>query len=835
MDNYKEKLLEIIKFATDRIFIMSVGTIMIFVILIGTLFDRQIVNGSFNIVQRPTFQRIIPVNAPRGEIFDVHGRPLAVNIPVNIIMLDPSTAIKQEDPNASFLFFINLMHLHGHNIDVDAEFFISATYPREFTAPSQAVRMRWLGDIIGELAHEDITAQEAYEVLKEYFDIPQGLDEETVHYLLILRTALYLQRFNLTQIRLGVQISEALAAAIEEHNQVLMGVYIALDYLRSYPEGRYLTNIIGFINRINEAELDEFSELGYTATDLFGRAGIEQAFEFSLRGQRGQTIIEVDSSMRRASILNEQPPVPGDDIYLTIDAHLQRSIYHILEDNLSTILINRLSSSQAIYFAREVLASMLSAGNININRILTANDNMPASYAVRNFVINNSNLDETSYEYRQELISFLSNSIENGRVSAVSILNIMAEQGIISISFDEAAASTEIVGSPTPVQFLINRIQAREITPQMTNIHPMTGSVVVLDINTGGVIAAVNYPTFDANKVLPHSFDNEYWQLINNDPTLPQFNRAFMEARAPGSTFKMITALAGLENGTLSPNMRISCNRVFTAAGIPHVRCWIFPGSHGTLTLADAIAVSCNYFFNRVAFDLGNHTNIGTLAGIETLNNTMMQLGLGSPTGVEIGEMNMLTDAGTPRIASPAYQAARGLGAWTAGDTSNVSIGQGLTNFTTASMAKHMATIANGGIRYQMHLLHRSVDAFGVADYFTPVVEEVLNIQSNHLNAIFDGMLAAGVRGTGANIFRGFPIQVGVKSGTAETGSGISHSSYTGFAPFYNPQIAVYVMIPFGDTPFLRASAGHVIRDIFAEYFGLNNSVNELRHSVLVP
>ncbi|MCL2375945.1 MAG: penicillin-binding transpeptidase domain-containing protein [Defluviitaleaceae bacterium] len=830
MIDFKEKIGVIARFFTDRLFLMSVAFVLVFVMLVGTLFDLQIVRGHVPVHQEQTWPRAMQINAPRGEIFDAHGRPLAINFPVFTVMLDPS--VEQTDPCAAFRFFIEIMHLHGEEINIDSEFLITEATPRRFTA-SEPTQRRWMRDlgVNAEIIDAGIDAEAAYVILMELFDIPESMNPQDAHTLLVMRTAHYLQRFNLHQIPLATGIEAQTVAALEEHNRRMPGIYVAFDYLRYYPMGKYTTNIVGYITRIREGDLIANQHLGYAPTDLFGIAGIERAFEYYLRGQRGEVTFEVDSSFRRVRVTEETPPVPGDNIHLTIDAILQRNIYYILEDNLSTILRNRLMANPTS-FGREMLDSMVRYGRIDAAAIMEADESQPAQYIIGNFVRNN--IDEDN----EQIAIFIGENILSGHLTMLTVINVMAEQGLITI--DEYYAGRLASGRITPAAFLATRIDAREITPQMVSIplHPSTGSVVVTDVRTGAVLAAVNYPTFDANNLLGHTFDIDYFRQINNDPTKPQFNRAFEEADAPGSTFKMITALAALDQGIINTTDRILDGIVFRDAGTPYLRSWS-SSSFGRINVADAIAVSSNYFFARVAFEMGNHRDGRMIEGIETLNHYMMAVGLGSPTGVEIWERPAVTAgvSGVPRIASPAYKAALMQGAWVGGDTSNVSIGQGLNNYTSASMAKYMAVLATGGTRYQMHLLGHRESADGQITAFTPVVEYQMNVDPTHMEAVHRGMreVITSSRGTGRGIFAGFPMDIAVKSGTAETGLAISHSTYGGFAPFDDPQIAVYVMMPFGDTPYLRASAGHVLRQVLEEYFGINqNSGSHIQNGGLI-
>lgn len=827
MSEYKEKTFELLKFFTNRMFILSVVVALGFGVLVSQLFQRQIVEGTYHIPVVNTFSRTIYTNAPRGQIFDVNGRPLAVSNPVFTVLMDPSVVFdavwgREFDLNEAFLLFMQIMERGGEEILVEAEFIISETTPRIFTVSSVATQRRWLNDFG---LDQYLNATEAYASLMEYFNIPPNLSRENQHTLLLLRSALYLQRWNVNQIPLATDIDRRTVAALEEFSHAMPGIYVANDYLRYYPMGKYLTNIIGYLTRISPVDLEANQYLGYTANDLFGTVGIERSFEHYLRGTRGVTTIEVDNNRRRVGVLDHQPPVPGNDIFLTIDATLQRNLYYILEDYLSEILLRRLRS-QGLTFAREVIASTLTSNNINSLSIMDIynQEDFPASYQVRDFVLSNSEIDYNAHDFRRNLNEFIAENILNGRISLLTMFEVMEEQGIIQFEPYEQARLQ--AGGLTPQAFVIQLVESRRLTPQMVNIDPATGSIAISCIHTGGIIAAVNYPTFDGNNFLPHMRDNAYINAVNMDPTRPQLARVFTENLAPGSTFKMITGLAGVSQGVLTPETRIFCGGVFRDAGRPYVACH---SRHGSINLEQAIAASCNYFFNRVAWNLGNPRDGRTLEGIATLNYYMEALGLGTPTGVQVAEHRMFygLNNDVPALASPAYRQARGsVGSWTAGLTSHVSIGQGYNAYSATSMAKVMMTLATRGTRLEMTLVDRMVAADGTVTNFQPVVEYQIHTDNHHWDAIHRGMhmvTRSGI-GTGRGIFAGFPMEVGIKSGTAEISGQASHTAYGGFAPLENPQIAIYVMMPHSDQRLMSSPAGNVARATLEEFFGMNNT-----------
>ncbi|MCL2576200.1 MAG: penicillin-binding transpeptidase domain-containing protein [Defluviitaleaceae bacterium] len=821
MTDLRENIMNVLRFFTNRLFILALVMLFGFGFLVVRLFDIQIVEGTYHVPSTNTSQRVIRDAAPRGEIFDINGRPLAINQQVFAVIMDPSLIFDvvagsgDFDLNDAFLMFVQIMRDNDEEINIQSEFLLSDTLPRLFSS-SEATQRRWKNDLG---IDAEYNAEQTYAALLERFDIPLHLSRDDAHILLQLRVALQLERWNVGQVRLALDVDNDTVASLQEHGMQLPGLRIVPEWLRYYPEGRYMTNIIGFIRRISAEDLAANEEYGLTQADMFGTAGIERSMEHQLRGTRGETIIEIDPRTgRRIDVISDIPPIPGDDIFLTVDAVLQRQIYYIIEDHLVAVLLNRLRSQQTT-FAREILESTLSGNNINSLLIMDAEqDDYPASFAVRSFVLANSDIDHETHNiatYRTALNDFIGENIINGRITLQQMIRVMAEQDII----DYASISSIVQNNPVGAIQAI--IETRQLTPQMINIDPATGSAVITDVHTGAITAAVNYPTFNGNHYLPHSFNNDYIWQISNDPTNPQFARAFREAIAPGSTFKMITALAGLDSGVITPETRIFDNVTFRDAGRPYVNCWIAGrGGHGHVNVVDAIAVSCNYFFNRVAFNLGNRHTGQTVEGIHTLNYYMRAFGLGAPTGVEVLES-------PPQLASPEFRMMLDGTNWTDGNTSHVSIGQGYNQITATAMAKVMATIATGGTRLKMTLINQIRHADGSITTIEPVVEYTIDVSPEHMNAIHQGMLATSTRGTGVGSFSGFPIRVGVKSGTAEVdNSRLSHTSFGGFAPFDDPQIAAYVSMPHSDSPFLRNAAGLVIRSVLAEYFGLNHTVD---------
>jgi penicillin-binding protein 2 len=322
-------------------------------------------------------------------------------------------------------------------------------------------------------------------------------------------------------------------------------------------------------------------------------------------------------------------------------------------------------------------------------------------------------------------------------------------------------------------------------------------------------------------------------------------NRPFMETRAPGSTFKMFTAVAALEEGVIAPNTMIFDAVAHVASGSPPVRCW-HHGGHGNINVRQAIAVSCNFFFAECGFRLGNsrHHSRSTEDGISALNRYMEFFGLNDPTGVEIGEVHQqFVNRGFfgNTMASPEFKRHLALSRnanarevdmrWRAGDTAQVTIGQGYNDNTAAQMARGMAIIGNRGTNYPLRLVSHVENYRGnTIQRHTPVpVESDITVSDSTWDAIFEGMRLVtepGAGGTAISVFRNFPIRVAGKTGTAQESTlRFSHTAFGAFAPYENPQIAIYVNVPFSSTRAYTQMAAHVSRDVIGVALGLGQEV----------
>ncbi len=345
----------------------------------------------------------------------------------------------------------------------------------------------------------------------------------------------------------------------------------------------------------------------------------------------------------------------------------------------------------------------------------------------------------------------------------------------------------------------------------------VSGAAVVLRLRDFGVLAASTYPSYDQNQL---STNPNYYSQLLKDSAKPLINRAFNSAFAPGSSFKLSVALAGLQSGSITNSTVFVCRGVYDYYDL-HLHCWDRSG-HGPLTLESAIAQSCDVYF----------CNVGFKTGIAAMNLYAKRLGLGVKTGIEIGESTGL-------LAGPDERKAAGGTTWNAADTIQASIGQSDNMFTPVQLATYCATIANNGKRLNAHLVEKITDyARDKTIYNTPAVQEAdIGVSQQNIDDVKAGMreTTRGV-GTAAKVFDGYGIAVAGKTGTAQTGTGHSdNEAFIGFAPYDNPQIAIAVMMPHGSNS--NFSLG-VAKDIFDAYFygkTVDASGNIVTPSVTVP
>ncbi len=330
------------------------------------------------------------------------------------------------------------------------------------------------------------------------------------------------------------------------------------------------------------------------------------------------------------------------------------------------------------------------------------------------------------------------------------------------------------------------------------------GAAVVIDIATGDVLAEASYPTYDLSRF------NELFNELNADERTPMLNRAVSGIYSPGSIFKMVTSVAGLELGIITPETVIEDTGVYRFYQDYQPSCWLYSASrmtHGDETVVTALRDSCNIFF----FDVGRRI------GIEQLAEYARAFGFGEYTGIE------LSGESRGYVASPESKRKLEGRPWVNGDTLAAAIGQSSNLFTPLQMANYIATLANGGTRYETHLLKYvcASDYSSVLSATQSVIAGRVEMSEQTYQTVMEGMSEVTENGTAAGAFKNYRIHVGGKTGSAQVSSGTANSVFAAFAPFDEPEIAVVVVVEHGGSGNRIAP---IARSIFDAYFALKET-----------
>lgn len=392
-------------------------------------------------------------------------------------------------------------------------------------------------------------------------------------------------------------------------------------------------------------------------------------------------------------------------------------------------------------------------------------------------------------EFQKKLYKYM---LLNDVITGKDICMLICEQDAADFPVEEEGKLYN--GTLTAYQFMMNRITNLEITPAQLALDPCNGAVVITDVKTGDVLAMVTYPGYDNNK-LANTIDAKYWAKLMTDKSSPSLNYATQYKAAPGSTFKMVSAAAGLCEGIISLTSKTNCTGVFnTIENGP--KCWKTWG-HGSLDVTGAIQNSCNVFFYDVGYRLSlvnGEYNVQT--GLDTLAKYADLFGLTEKSGVEVEEYS-------PDVSDI--------------DPVRSAIGQGSGSYTTVGIARYVTTVANNGTCYNLTLLDKVTDSEGsTLIEYEPDIRNKVDMPIEYWNAIQLGMRKVV---QGKSYFNDLAVNVAGKTGTAEQiKSRSNHALFVGYAPYEEPEIAFAVRIPFG---YSSDYAAQVAREIIKYYYGL--------------
>ena len=397
---------------------------------------------------------------------------------------------------------------------------------------------------------------------------------------------------------------------------------------------------------------------------------------------------------------------------------------------------------------------------------------------------NNTGFNKRIYRYM----------IRDNDITGRQVCSLLLEQELVEVEAEELERFQS--GLISPYEFMRSRIRNLDITPAQLALDPHSGSVVLTDVNTGEVLALVSYPAYDNNR-MANGVDAEYFNSLLNDLSTPMINYATYQKTAPGSTFKMVSATAGLLEGAIDLSTTVKCTGTFDRLEEeqqPH--CWNRSG-HGTLDVSGGIQNSCNIYFYEVGYRLGTvGDRYMTDTGLEKLTKYADMYGLTETSGIEIEES-------TPQVSDM--------------DPVRSAIGQGTNNFTTVGLARYITTVANSGTCYNLTLLDKLTDHSGklIEDY-TAKVRNTIDMDSSYWDAIHSGMRKVV---EAKNYYSDLGINVAGKTGTAqESKSRPNHALFVCYAPYENPEIAIAVRVANGYTSDYSAQ---IAKDVIKYYYHL--------------
>lgn len=905
-----------------------VPLVLVFVVLMSVLvtrlFSLQIINGeSYSTNLTESIKKTTSVAATRGRIFDRNGVLLAYNELAFAVKISDSGSysdidVKNAAINNSINTTLDIIEAKGDSFTNDFQITYAGNGLYQYSVSGNSL-LRFQRDSYGATSisalteeQKNSTANDMVNILCQRYGINQD-DYTPEHILEIinLRLSMSANSYNrYISFTIANEVSDETVAAILERSDELVGVTVEQQYIRKYVDSVYCSQILGYTGTISTTELETLKaqDSSYENNDVIGKSGIEQSMEQELAGTKGSKTVYVDTVGRITEVLEETEPEAGNDVYLTIDANLQKQIYNAIEDELVSILMSNLTSGTTKYTydsstgdisniyitINEVYFGLIDNNLISLDKIaageheneqyvysqfLSKKDSVfswlreeltssPTAYGSLNEeeqayiwyiykdllkdegIFNSDNVDTndeiysdwvdantssstsleellkysitknwidmsdlTSEQYTSlneaydELVDYIFNALENdkdfhkklykymiddGYISGRQVCMMLFEQGFLEGESDYQALSS---GSISAYEFMRNCISSKRITPAQLALLPCSGSCVITDPDNGDVLALVSYPSYD-NNMFSGGVDADYYSQLSSDKSNPLYNWATQAQTAPGSTFKVCTAVMGLDTGLISPSTSYYCNGKFEEV-TPNPRCWVRSG-HGTETVATALRDSCNVYFYNVGYKLACSKNgiYNSTYGTSVLQKYAEEMGLATMSGIEIAE-KAPSASNTNAISS--------------------AIGQGNHAYSTLNLARYAATIANSGTCYNLTLIDKITDNNGnlIRDN-SAEVSNVMDVSQSVWDTVHYGMNL--VVNTYAALGK-VNMNFAAKSGTAqEKTSEPDHAMMISYAPYDDPEIAMAVVIPNG---YSGSQASELTAKILNIYFGL--------------
>ncbi|MGC6178190.1 penicillin-binding transpeptidase domain-containing protein [Lacrimispora sp. 38-1] len=929
------ELLEIIrdlirKAASSRLFILAIICFAMYTGLVHKLFNMQIIHGekALNDYLQLTEQTITTAGT-RGNIYDRTGKVLAYNKLAYSVMIQDTGAYKNsDDKNRMYLRLVQILRKHGETVQGKFEIAVDSNGDMVYTSSSESARKRFLRDYYGLKKVEDLddekglypsnlSARELFEQICEDNGLnslknsdgaaisvtdQEALDIINIKY--ALRLMLY-RKYEATEV--ATEVSDETVADILEHIGDMQGVTVEETTIRAYNNSVPFAPVIGYTGKVPEEQLENLQSRkdDYDINDIVGRTGIEYTMEHDLQGTKGKKTIYKDSVGRIRETKDETDALAGNDVYLTLDADLQKGIYHLIEQSLAGVLIKTIvngdyqagsttdGSNMKIpvkdaYFQlinnnvlslRDIEAEDASDTEKNIYRKYEASQkqifnglrnelmsphatdmkNLPEDTKAYMFyiysylsgptvgIIKEGAMDTTSDEFKawksdeislrdylyygiangwvdttkletdtkyssaddtfEALVNYVLGKLEEDRnftkkiyrylinndtITGQELCLALYDQGVLKENEQDIA---ELRATKDAYNFLLKKLSALEITPAQLALSPCNAGVVVTNDKTGEVLALVSYPGYDNNRI----GDGSYFSQLQADLSLPLYNNATQTRKAPGSTFKPITAVAALEEHAITADETINCTGIYTDVE-PPIKCWIYSGHHGPLNIVGGIENSCNYFFA----DLGHRLSTDGSGiytpdlGLDVLRKYASKFGLDHKSGVEIGELD-------PQISKEAPERS--------------AMGQGSHAYTNVQLSRYVAAIANRGTVFELSLLDKTTDSEGnlIKDY-TPEISSHIDAAGSTWDTVQQGMREVIANGSTKRLFADLEVEIAGKTGTAqEARNKPNHAFFISYAPYDNPEICVTVNIPYG---YSSSNAANIAKNVYKYYYG---------------
>ena len=532
----------------------------------------------------------------------------------------------------------------------------------------------------------------------------------------------------------------------------------------------------------NVIDIDDFGEENATAT--------EKAVYSKFLTKQEQVLSSVQSELTSANPTVYKELREETQVYLSYVASMLSTDGILLTDAIDT--------SDEVYTAwkndsvslKEYLYHAIESNWIDITKF-SVDEKYSDSSEIYDALVNYIQEElKTDNGFSKKIYKYM---IHDDLISGTQLCLILYDQGVLA--YDEGQVAALSNGSISAFDFLRSKIQNIEITPAQLALDPCTGSCVVTDTKTGELLACVTYPGYDNNR-LANTVDSEYFAALNEDLSLPLYNNATQQRTAPGSTFKMVTATAGLTEGVLSsPTEQILDEGQFTKV-TPSPKCWVYPSNHGLINVSEAIRDSCNYFFYEVGYRLSSSGDTyNESKGIAAIQKYAEMYGLGDTTGIEIPENKPQIATKVPILAA---------------------IGQSDNNYTTTELARYVTAVANSGTVYNYTLLNKVTDSNGnvIKEYKPMVKNQIEGISQSTWDAIHSGMRMVV---ESHSEFDGLPISVAGKTGTAQQIlTRPNHALFVGYAPYEDPQVSIATRIAYGYT---SSNAADLSAKVLAYYF----------------